>query len=41
MFLGLPWTAWLLILSATLPGLGLAIAFRLAHRAPRAPRSHP
>jgi hypothetical protein len=32
MFLGLSWTAWLLMLAAVGPGLALALAFFLAHR---------
>lgn len=32
MILGLPWTAWLLMLAAVGPGLALALTFFLAHR---------
>ena len=32
---GLPWTTWLLLAAATLPGVLLALAFYLTHRARR------
>jgi hypothetical protein len=32
---GLPWTAWLLLAAAILPGVGLAIASLRAHRVDR------
>jgi hypothetical protein len=32
---GLPWTTWLLLAAATLPGLALALAFYLTHRTRR------
>ena len=32
---GLPWTTWLLFAAATLPGVILALAFYLTHRARR------
>ena len=32
---GLPWTTWLLLVAATVPGLALALAFYLTHRARR------
>jgi hypothetical protein len=32
---GLPWATWLLFAAATLPGLLLALAFYLTHRARR------
>ena len=34
-FAGLPWTTWLLLAAATRPGLALALAFYLTHRARR------
>ena len=32
MIAGLPWTAWLLIVAATVPALVLALTFYAAHR---------
>jgi hypothetical protein len=32
MILGLPWTSWLLLLVAVGLGLGMSVAFFLAHR---------
>lgn len=32
MIAGLPWTAWLLILTATVPALVIALRFYFAHR---------
>lgn len=37
MIAGLPWTAWLLILTAVVPPLALALAFYRAHP-PQRPR---
>ena len=32
MILGLPWTSWLLLFAAVGVGLGISLAFYLAHR---------
>lgn len=34
MIAGLPWTAWLLLLCAVLPGVTLALLFLRAHTGP-------
>ena len=39
MIAGLPWTAWLLILAATVPAFALALAFYLRHRGDRPDRT--